>query len=300
MHVGAQGDQPYSFYLKQRYNLTSKGGQIDLTDINVRDKNGCTPLHWAVFMGSPISISYLLANKDIDINAQDIWGQTPLHKAVKKNDLRVIKQLLVKGARRDIRDLSNLTPIDIAYELFSGHESTRGLLRGITDLLKEPSIFVEFAMIRLPSKQLSRNNKIVSLFLFLITLTFGLSAVMLNAINLRWVFYQVTALFAADLVFFMLTWSSSQSFINRSKNIDFVDLLETFDAESLCPFCEIIRMPRSRHCNICNRCVERYDHHCPWVNNCIGRANHLSFYLHLITLLLYTATVISASIYALF
>ena len=26
LHVGAQGDQPYSFYLKQRYNLTSKSG----------------------------------------------------------------------------------------------------------------------------------------------------------------------------------------------------------------------------------------------------------------------------------
>ena len=155
-------------------------------------------------------------------------------------------------------------------------------------------------MLRLPSKQLSRNNKIVSLFLFLIFLSFGLSAVMMNAINLRLIFYVMTALFAADLIFFMITWSSSASFIQRNKSIDFVDLLETFDTESLCPFCEVIRMPRSRHCNICNRCVDRYDHHCPWVNNCIGRANHLYFYLHLITLILYAGTVIGASVFALY
>lgn len=188
-----------------------------MTDINVRDKNGCTPLHWAVYMGSPISISYLLANKDIDINAKDIWGQTPLHKAVKKNDVRVVKQLLIKGAKRDIRDLSDLTPIDIAYELFSGHDSTRHTLLALTDVLKEPSIFVEFAMLKLPSKKINKSNKIVSLFLFLITLSFGLSAIIMNAINLKWIFYQMLALFVADLVFFMLTWSSSGSYIFGNK-----------------------------------------------------------------------------------
>ena len=45
----------------------------------------------------------------------------------------------------------------------------------------------------------------------------------------------------------------------------------------MCADCEIIRTPRSRHCAICNRCVERYDHHCPWINNCIGINNHRAF-----------------------
>lgn len=33
----------------------------------------------------------------------------------------------------------------------------------------------------------------------------------------------------------------------------------------------------SRHCKICGRCVERFDHHCLWINNCIGEKNYPQF-----------------------
>jgi len=65
-------------------------------------------------------------------------------------------------------------------------------------------------------------------------------------------------------------------------------MLQTFDPVLLCPDCEVIRTTRSRHCSICNRCVERFDHHCPWVNNCVGIKNHHYFMMFLtcITLVL--------------
>ena len=54
----------------------------------------------------------------------------------------------------------------------------------------------------------------------------------------------------------------------------------------MCPDCEVLRTPRSRHCAICNRCVERFDHHCPWINNCVGIHNHNSFLVFLASLTL--------------
>ena len=57
------------------------------------------------------------------------------------------------------------------------------------------------------------------------------------------------------------------------------------EAFEVCPECEIIMPMRSKHCDICNRCVGVYDHHCPWVNNCVGKGNHCVFYLFITVLM---------------
>ena len=72
-------------------------------------------------------------------------------------------------------------------------------------------------------------------------------------------------------------------------------MLEQFDCGMICPECQVLRTKRSRHCNLCNRCIDRFDHHCPWVNNCIGRRNFNLFYGFIIAqcLWLLSATLIS-------
>ena len=142
-------------------------------------------------------------------------------------------------------------------------------------------------MLRTPNAPMTRNNRIVAMFLFFIIVTLVMNVLVALSGNNFKMMIITGLLWINDLIMFTVIWRSESSFIERDTDVSFVSLMETFDAESLCPFCRVIRLPQSRHCNICNRCVERYDHHCPWVNNCVGRTNHLYFYIHLILVLLY-------------
>lgn len=91
------------------------------------------------------------------------------------------------------------------------------------------------------------------------------------------------------LVLFMVCWLKDPGYIEKDKQIDFFELLEAFDPNSLCPECEVIRTPRSRHCTICDKCVLRFDHHCPWINNCVGAGNHAWFFIFIVAATAYSA-----------
>ena len=96
-----------------------------------------------------------------------------------------------------------------------------------------------------------------------------------------------------------LTVVTDPGFLKNTQN-DFLHLLEVVDCAQLCPDCQTIRTSRSRHCSICNRCVERFDHHCPWVNNCVGIRNHNYFYLFVISMFATLAISISQAGYLIY
>ena len=93
----------------------------------------------------------------------------------------------------------------------------------------------------------------------------------------------------------MLLIAKEAGYLIKPRNLSFMQLLKEFDPVLLCPDCEVVRTDRSRHCSICNKCVERFDHHCPWINGCVGTANHglfVIFILSMETLLISTMTVL--------
>uniref|UniRef100_A0A8C5L9D8 Palmitoyltransferase n=1 Tax=Jaculus jaculus TaxID=51337 RepID=A0A8C5L9D8_JACJA len=59
-----------------------------------------------------------------------------------------------------------------------------------------------------------------------------------------------------------------------------------------CSKCCFHRPPRTYHCPWCNICVEDFDHHCKWVNNCIGHRNFRFFMLLILSLCLYSGSLL--------
>lgn len=110
LHVAAQGDTAPPLYLFKMLGL----------NINAQDKRGSTALHWACYSQSETAISYLLAWNP-DVNMRDREGYTPLHLAVRSVDAvescRPVRALLIKGAKTNIQDERGKIPEDYVRDI---------------------------------------------------------------------------------------------------------------------------------------------------------------------------------------
>mmetsp|Transcript_4709 Transcript_4709/g.8035 ORF Transcript_4709/g.8035 Transcript_4709/m.8035 type:complete len:316 (+) Transcript_4709:1110-2057(+) len=154
----------------------------------------------------------------------------------------------------------------------------------VVSLLTRPRGTCECLMIKQPMRKVQKSMRLASSFLVLQALIhFYLVTVSYPVWELHYemeLFISCTG--ALSVALWLATTLKDPGFISKPKQMDFLKLMQLIDPVLLCPECEVIRTPRSRHCGICNRCVERYDHHCPWVNNCIGFNNHGVFMLFLL------------------
>ena len=92
---------------------------LDLgADVTKRTRTGATALHWAckIYNMAHVLIHWHLWN-DHSINIQDKYGSTPLHWAVWFRSLSVAQSLLQVGAKVNIKDNNGNSPLDLAQKL---------------------------------------------------------------------------------------------------------------------------------------------------------------------------------------
>lgn len=88
--------------------------------------------------------------------------------------------------------------------------------------------------------------------------------------NVSWIVIFLTMMILS-LLFFLISWIANPGYLYKKPGSTLLKIIEKGnDCTGICPECEIVKPLRSRHCDVCNRCVGVYDHHCPWINNCVG------------------------------
>ena len=93
--------------------------------INLADKDGATPLHYAT-SGNHKSVVELLLSKNANVNAKKKNGVTPLHIAAALGLQEIVKVLLSKGANPNAADSEDRTPLSLAEA--NGHTAVVELL----------------------------------------------------------------------------------------------------------------------------------------------------------------------------
>jgi len=89
-------------------------------DINAKNAQGNTPLHFAAISFQPDAIEKLL-NSGADVHAKDNDDLTPLHMACRFGNMEAVESLLNHGALIDCRDNKQTTPLHYAAACFA-HE----------------------------------------------------------------------------------------------------------------------------------------------------------------------------------
>jgi palmitoyltransferase len=149
-------------------------------------------------------------------------------------------------------------------------------------------------MIKTPLKKIEKNASTAVLYLLLMIFSYIVVLLFLiSDVNISDEIALITHIvFAVSTISFLACWLRDPGYIKKDPKLDFHDLIERFDPNHLCPECQVIRTERSRHCNICNKCVERFDHHCPWINNCVGTRNHGFFFIYILATIVYLSLVL--------
>jgi len=82
-------------------------------DVNVKDKRGFTPLHWASISGHKEAVELLIDN-GADVNAMRGGGGTPLSYAASWGHEEIVELLIANGADVNVKDAFSETPLDVA------------------------------------------------------------------------------------------------------------------------------------------------------------------------------------------
>ena len=282
IHMAAQSDNANVIvYFKEKYNF----------DLFQNDYLNNNSLHWACSSGAKSAIDYLLLyineknNNENIINSINSQGQTSLHITIlTTGSVSTIKKLIKKNIDINKRDNNGLSVLDLVKDndkykniekiIFEyTHKNCLGLNYHINDKKNKYAKFIVF--------------NILTIFIILSILYFFFPYMREQRILLPLIEYSFSISTIIFLGLYIYIIFSEPGIIIKNNNDTWIDIInKRKNINKMCPYCMVEQGKFSKHCFLCNKCIEIFDHHCHWINNCVGHLNRPYFIGFIISLLI--------------
>ncbi|CAK57481.1 unnamed protein product (macronuclear) [Paramecium tetraurelia] len=282
LHMSVQGDHVKASVLSLNIQLFWINQNIP---IDILDYNHQTPLICASFLGSQQMVNFLIPwGAKLNAQTKD-KGHTALHVATQQGHSRIVRKLLIKGIDRKIKDKNGKTALDLAID---------SKFKSIQTMIENKMGLAERCGLRQPDSKVEKNYISMTIYLslycssFLLTISFTLpcNIYLMTKSRFRILLGLVHHSMQSNSPFDLGSrQKKSRLCATLKQNLNGRDLLDAYSVDQICPDCSDVKPPRSRHCEICLKCVYKYDHHCPWLSNCIGEKNQYIFLAFLFTLI---------------
>ena len=241
--------------------------------LDIKNKLGLAPLHFSSYYLSR-EITDMLLISGCDVNIEDNRKNIPLHFAVKGGDLSIVKKLIFYGGDRKKVNNEKLAPSDFAKKY--GNSAMINLFTSypFNDIVN------------------LKDKKYDKLFILLLL---GCALVKYIIYKNFWKSY-ITDFFCLISFIYLIIKSTDYYLFNYTNNKDpnditFEDLFiqcnfDKIKIKKICSKCKIIKKFGTKHCIVCDSCVEDFDHHCFWINKCINSKIIPEFIIFLLITLL--------------
>ncbi|KAK9763099.1 palmitoyltransferase akr1, variant 3 [Basidiobolus ranarum] len=270
--------------------------------LNLQDSTGFSALHWSVVKCSYDTILSLLS-KGIDVELRDHKGKKAFDivqemktEKIWKRAIQasgIIETPLNKSITRKILYVLPFPCLFMALQTVATFPWFIGVPLGGLELLLMHLFVIKF-LLRGRNMKVAMNTPYyssifqASFVYVIITWLFVVAPATTQYLFINVSFF----LFASITMYcFYKALSSDPGYltINSSLTVGKEIVLrlantKQLDARSFCITCLIRKPIRSKHCQMCNKCVAKFDHHCPWTYNCVGVNNHIYFVGYLYTM----------------
>lgn len=272
-----------SFTLFPLRLLIRKGADIDVKE----DLQGNTALHLAAQERNYTAVSELI-NAGADVTIRNQQQETPLDIAKNNRNQKIIA-LIEKGVRKQAGGPSSCLENDTLRKTW------QFLLPSLVFLLAgvlfetvhygiAAGVLLLLAIVLMCTIKIDMHGVNASLVPIGICVAEPICMLVTWSAHLHWFapwWLQILFLSTLAVLFGCLAklFFGDPGVIAAADNADtFVETVESLAPRiSYCFTCWVDKVPGSKHCSVCDRCVRGFDHHCPWLHQCVTKRNLREF-----------------------